>query len=110
MTNLRLIAAASGGSTWLGVDWGSIALVFVVSLIATVLIATSFAFATRLLAVGAPDIEIVAGGDPDAPDAIVRPRLAPRPMSATIGAGALFAVGIAATLYGVYLVIPYFHQ
>lgn len=110
MTTMRLIPAASEGASWLGVDWGSIALVFVVSLVATVLIATSFAFATRLLAVGAPDIEIAAGGDPDGPDAIVRPRLAPRPFSATLGAGVLFAVGAAATLYGVYLVIPYFHQ
>jgi hypothetical protein len=101
---------AAASAQWLGVDWGAIALVFVVSLAATVVIASSFAFATRLLAVGAPDIEVAEGGDPDGPEAIVRPRLRARPVGATVGAWALYAVGAAATLYGIYLVIPLFHH
>lgn len=94
---------------WLGVDWGSIALVFVVALIVTVAIASSFAVGTRLLAVGAPDIEVAPGEEADGPNAIVRPRREPRPFGATIGAWAFYAIGAAAAVYGIYLVVPLFH-
>ena len=94
---------------WLGVDWSSIALVLGVAVLATVVIVGSFAIGTRLLATGAPDIEIEPGGDPEGPDAIVRPRNVARPVGATVGAWVFYAVGGAAALYGIYLVIPYFH-
>ncbi|MFE1646059.1 hypothetical protein [Microbacterium sp. P01] len=102
--------AAAAETPWLGVDWGSIGLVFVVSLVATVVVAGSYAFGTRLLAVGAPDIEVPEGSEVDGPEAIVRPRTRPRPASATAAASLFFAVGVAATIYGIYLVIPIFHQ
>lgn len=102
--------AASATTQWLGVDWGSIAIVFVVALVATVVIVGSYSVGTRLLAIGVPDIQVQEGADPDGPDAIASPRQRPRPVAATIGAWTLYAVGAAATIYGIYLVIPLFHH
>ncbi|WP_375384830.1 hypothetical protein [uncultured Microbacterium sp.] len=104
------VHTASGSGQWLGVDWASIGLVFVASLIATVVIVASFALATRLLAVGAPDIRMPDGADPDGPDAVAAPRTSARPVPATIGAWVFYAVGISATVYGIYLIIPAFHH
>lgn len=104
-----LIRTVSTGASWLGVDWGAIALVFAVALAVTLVIVASFAVGTRLLAVGAPDIEVAAGEDPDGPSAIVRPRVTPRPPLATAGAWLCYTVGAAAAVYGIYLVIPLFH-
>ncbi|MFT4212340.1 MAG: hypothetical protein QM626_10770 [Microbacterium sp.] len=104
------VVRMDGSGQWLGVDWGAIGLVFVVGLVATVVIVGCYALGTRLLAVGAPDVEVPDGGDPEGPAAIVRPRRQPRPALATVGAALCYAVGIAATLYGIYLVIPAFHR
>lgn len=104
-----VLAAESGSGQWLGVDWLSIALVFVVALAATVIVVGSYSFGTRLLAVGAPDIEVPEGDDPDGPTAVVRPRRHPRPAAATAGALGCFAIGVAATVYGIYLVVPLLH-
>jgi hypothetical protein len=103
-------ADSTAPTGWLGVDWDAIGLVFVVGLVVTVVVATVFALATRLLAVGAPDIEPAPGEEPDGPNAVVRPRLTPRPASATVGAWLLYAVAAAVVVYGIYLVIPLFHQ
>jgi uncharacterized membrane protein len=81
------LATTSG---FLGVDWSSIALVFVVALVAVVIVVSVYSLGLRLLATG-PDVQHR------------------RPL-ATVGALACIAVGIAAVLYGVYLVIPAFHQ
>jgi hypothetical protein len=108
-TGIRMLADAPSTS-WLGVDWGAIGLVFVVGLIATLVVTGSFAVGTRLLAVGAPDVVVPPGGDADDPAAVTPPRTTPRPAPATVGAWACYAIGIAATLYGIYLVIPLFHQ
>ncbi len=107
MNGIRHAASASGG--WLGVDWGSIGLVFVVGLIATLVIVGLYTAGIRLLAVGAPDIQVVADGDPEGADAVVTERTRPRPVAATIGGFACFAGFAAAVLYGIYLVIPAFH-
>jgi hypothetical protein len=104
------ILADSTAKGWLGVDWGAIGLVLLVAFAVTVVITGSFAVGTRLLAVGAPDVVAPAGGDPDDPAAVTPPRLTPRPMPATVGAWACYAIGIAATVYGIYLVIPAFHS
>jgi hypothetical protein len=106
---MRIVFAEAGSGSWLGIDWLSLLLVLVVALVATVVVVGSFSLATRLMAVGAPDIEVPAGEEPDGPSAVVRPRVAPRPAAATLAAGACYAVGVAATLYGIYLVIPLFH-
>jgi len=88
---LTVIAAdeSAGEGQFLGVDWGSFVLVFVVAFAASVLIVATYSFGLRLLG---------AGSD-----------RAHRPLPATLGAYACFAVGVAAVLYGLYLIIPQFH-
>jgi hypothetical protein len=71
------------------IDWGAFVLVFAVALAATAVIVASYATALRLLSIGE-----------DARH---------RPIAATVGAYACFAVGVAAVLYGLYLIIPQFH-
>ena len=107
MNGIRHTTSASAG--WLGVDWGSIGLVFVVGLVATLLIVGLYTAGIRLLAVGAPDIRVGADGDPEGRDAVTATRVAPRPVAATVGGYACFAGFAAAVLVGVYLVIPAFH-
>ncbi|MFF8185634.1 hypothetical protein ACF044_00025 [Microbacterium sp. NPDC016588] len=107
MNGIRHTTSASAG--WLGVDWGSIGLVFVVGLVATLLIVGLYTAGIRFLAVGAPDIRVGADGDPEGRDAVTAARVAPRPAAATIGGYACFAGFAAAVLVGVYLVIPAFH-
>ena len=48
MNGIRHTASASAG--WLGVDWGSIGLVFVVGLVATLVIVGLYTAGIRLLA------------------------------------------------------------
>ena len=107
MNGIRHTAAASAG--WLGVDWGSIGLVFVVGLVATLVIVGLYTAGIRLLAVGAPDIRLGAEGDPEGREAVVSERVGTRPLAATIGGYACFVGFAAAVIYGVYLVIPAFH-
>ncbi|AXH34519.1 hypothetical protein DVJ78_02990 [Humibacter sp. BT305] len=71
------------------IDWGAFVLVFAVALAATVAIVASYSVGLRLLATGA--------------DAKHRPAIA------TAGAFVCFAIGVAAVLYGLYLIIPQFH-
>jgi hypothetical protein len=103
-------AAPAAPTGWLGVDWGAIVVVFVVGIVATVVITGSYAFGTRLLAVGAPPVLVPPGSEADGPDVIELPRTTPRPAIATLGAWLCYAVGIVAAGYGIYLVIPLFHQ
>jgi uncharacterized membrane protein len=95
-------AATPGAGQFLGVDWGSIALVSITTLIATVVIVAFYSLGLRLLAVGSPD-----DADGSSPAATVARS---RPLGATIGAVLCIAVGIAGVLYGIYLVIPLFHS
>jgi hypothetical protein len=93
------VQAAASDSTggFLDVDWNSIVLVCVVTLVAAVAVVTLYSVGIRLLSVGSP----VEGG------AATTPRR--RPVIATIGGYVCVGVGILAVLYGVYLVIPVFH-
>jgi hypothetical protein len=87
----------------LDIDWGALALVTVVTLVATVVIVTFYSVGLRLLAVRGPSaVPVHATPGADAVDG-------PRPLVATIGAWLCIAVGVAAVLYGIYLVIPLFH-
>ena len=107
MNGIRQTAAASAG--WLGVDWGSIGLVFVVGLIATLVVVGLYTVGIRLLATGAPDIQVGADGDPEGADAVIHDRVRARPLAAAVGGYACFAGFAAAVVFGVYLVIPAFH-
>ena len=82
-----IIRTATSGALF-DIDWGSIALVFAVAMVASVAIVLVFSLGLRLLAVGEP-------GE--------------RPMTATLGAYACIGLGAIAVLYGIYLVVPQFH-
>lgn len=102
----QVVQAAStpGADEFLGVDWGSIALVFVVGLIATVVVVSSYSFGIRLLAIGSPDdTESATGGHADIAAAGTRPAIA------TAGGYVCIGIGIIGVLFGIYLVIPQFH-
>ncbi len=99
MRELSVHAAAPEGS-FLGVDWGSFVVVFLVALLATVVVVVSYAVALRLLAVGAPL---------DAEGGAASVRTGRRPAAATVGAVVCFAIGVAAVLYGIWLIVPQFH-
>ena len=94
-------AAAPGTGEFLGVDWSSIALVSITTLIATIVIVTAYSLGLRLLSIGSPDDDNHTGGVAAALH---------RPVGATIGALLCIAIGVAGVLYGIYLVIPLFHS
>ena len=93
--------AASDGK-FLGVDWGSIALVAIVALVASVIVVGFYSLGLRLLAVGSGDDAAEdSGGASGAVGA--------RPWTATAAAFFCIAIGVAGVLYGLYLAIPQFH-
>jgi hypothetical protein len=92
MSALDVVIAADGAAAdgqFLGVDWGSFVLVFVTAMAASVFVVATYAFGLRLLGTGDSAAE--------------------RPPAATAVAYLCFAVGVAAVLYGIYLIIPFFH-
>jgi hypothetical protein len=98
LTTLATAASSSSGSSgWLGVDWSALAWVTVTTLVATVVIVTFYSLGLRLLASGST----TGSGD----GAVLH-----RPPIATAGAILCIAIGVAAVLYGIYLVIPLFHS
>ncbi|WZH36158.1 MAG: hypothetical protein PIR02_15525 [Microbacterium enclense] len=94
---------------WLSEEGASILLVFVVGMTVTVTIVGLYALGIRFLAVGASDIRVPAGDDPEGPTAVAVPRPHPRPLPATAAGLVCFAGVAAAVIYGIYLVIPAFH-
>jgi hypothetical protein len=74
---------------FLGVDWGAFVVVFLVAFAASILVVGSYAVGLRLLSTGTSVKE--------------------RPLPATAGAFVCFAVGVAAVLFGLWLIIPQFH-
>ncbi|MFF9565395.1 hypothetical protein ACF1AJ_18750 [Leifsonia sp. NPDC014704] len=99
MRQLIVNAAAPDGS-FLGVDWGSFVVVLLVAFAATTVVVISYAVALRLLSVGAPL---------DADGGAASVRTGRRPLTATVGAIVCFAIGVAAVLYGIWLIVPQFH-
>jgi len=91
---------------FLGVDWGAFVVVFLVALVATAVIVTAFAAGIRLFADGALD-PVPDGPGASSPAAAAAPRA--RPLGATVAGSACFAVGVAAVLAGLWLIIPQFH-
>ncbi len=100
---------STGAADWLGTEGGSILLVFVVGLAATLIIVGLYALGIRFFAVGAPDVRVPDGDDPEGPIAVVAPRETPRPLPATVAGLVCFAGVASAVVYGIYLVIPLFH-
>ena len=105
-------------TVFLGVDWGAFVVVFVVALAATAVIVTFFALGIRLFAAGATEavaggpVPAEAGGSAGRAAGAVRlpaAPAAPRSLPATVGGAACFAVGIAAVLAGLWLIVPQFH-
>ena len=86
---MNTVIQAAGDGQFLGIDWGAFALVLIVAMAATVAIVVSYSVGLRLLSTGS--------------DAKQRPAVA------TAGAFVCFAIGVAAVLYGLYLIIPQFH-
>jgi len=110
MLNLVVKSAeATTTSAGITIDWGAIGLVAVAGFVVTLIICTSFAVGTRLLAVGASDIIVPEGLEADSPGVVDGERISPRPAIATLGAWICYAIGIAAVAYGIYMVIPAFH-
>jgi ABC-type uncharacterized transport system permease subunit len=105
---LQRQAATPGEGQFLGVDWGSFVVVFLVALAATIVIVVFYSTGLRLLAIGSP----ADGSDERGVTTRVEGSAAavtPRPFAATAGAMLCFAVGVAAVLYGLWLIIPQFH-
>lgn len=89
---------------FLGVDWGAFVVVFATALAATAVIVTSFALGIRLFADGA--VESDGGSGAVAASASARRS---RPLAATVAGGLCFAVGTAAVLFGLWMIVPQFH-
>lgn len=98
---VRSFLRAAANSSFLGVDWGAFVVVTLVAFAATLVIVVCYALGLRLLAAGAPldGVDGTPTGDPSAR----------RPPLATAGALVCFAIGVAAVLYGIWLIVPQFH-
>lgn len=99
-------------TVFLGVDWGAFVVVFLVALAATAVIVTSFALGIRAFAAGAEEpAGVGAGAGSDGATAAVAAGPGPvsRPAGATAAGLACFAVGVAAVLYGLWMIVPQFH-
>lgn len=109
------------------IDWGSFLAVAFASLVSTCVVVGLYSLATRLLATAgrAPHVDPVEFTDAisvitpaEAADAAKRARKAAKknPLStgqkraALVGAYTCFTLCGLAVLYGIYLIIPYFHQ
>jgi hypothetical protein len=109
------------------IDWGAFLIVFVASIIGSCVVVVFYALGTRLLAVAgrAPYVEPVEFTDAitvispeEAARALKKARKARKknPLtdaqkrSAIAGAYVCFILCGAAVLYGLYLIIPFFHQ
>ena len=102
MHTLSLLRAAASEGSFLGIDWGAFVVVFLISFASAVVIVAFYALGLRLLATG-------SGDDAGSDGALVSGTRGTRPPLATAGAYLCFAVGAAAVLYGLYLIIPQFH-
>lgn len=95
-------------TVFLGVDWGAFVVVFATALAATAVIVTSFALGIRLFADGAVESDGGAGAGSGAVTSSTRPSRS-RPLTATVAGGLCFAVGTAAVLFGLWMIVPQFH-
>jgi hypothetical protein len=76
------------------IDWAAFLIVAVASLVATALVVSLYSLGLRFRAVTRPDART---GDPV------------RPPFATVLSYLCFALSACAVLYGIYLIVPFFH-
>ena len=76
------------------IDWGSFLVVAAASLVSTALVVSLYSFGLRFQGLTQPD---AATGRPV------------RPVYATVLAYACFVLSAAAVLFGIYLIVPFFH-
>ncbi|MEF2976905.1 hypothetical protein [Subtercola sp. YIM 133946] len=101
-TMVTTVMQAAGQGEFLGIDWGAFLAVALVSFAAAVVIVAFYALGLRLLAVGSPD-------DTESDGTFTSGDRGRRPFVATAGGYLCLAIGIAAVLYSLYLIIPQFH-
>ena len=109
------------------IDWGAFLLVALAALIAASVVVSSYSFGLRLLALGgrAPvvgpaeftdAITIISPAEAKAIAKRARKAAKKNPLTdaqkraALVGAYACFTISALAVLYGIYLIVPYFHR
>ena len=99
------IALTATPSLTADIDWGALGWVTLTTLIAVVVIVTFYSLGLRLLAVGTG-----VGGDSSTDAGSAQSVAFHRAPLATVAAVICIAIGVAAVIYGIYLVIPIFHS
>lgn len=92
-TSQQLLAAATAPTPLQGAYWGELGTVLVITICAAAVLVLAYSTGIKLWA------EAVQQQDSDNPAILVR-----------VGAVLSFTAAVAVILYGLYLIIPYFHQ
>jgi hypothetical protein len=88
------------------INWLSFLVVFVASIVAACVVVTLFATGIRLFATPHPGAAAGSARDEEMDD-VEGPA---RPAGATAGGVILFVLSGVAVLYGLYLIVPFFHR
>ncbi|KJC65474.1 hypothetical protein [Agreia bicolorata] len=95
------------------IDWAAFAIVAAAALVSASVVVSLFAYGLRLLNVGrgldADDSPGVIETTPSGSVTVVSGQPEGRPRWATIAAVACFALCSCAVLFGIYLIVPFFH-
>ncbi|BDZ47661.1 hypothetical protein [Naasia aerilata] len=91
----------------MNIDWLALVVVAVASIVGAAVTVTLIATGIKLLAVPPAGSAAVAPARDDETDDVAA---ATRPAMATIGGIACFTLGSLVVLYGVYLIVPFFHR
>lgn len=95
------------------IDWAAFAIVAVAALVSASVVVSLFAFGLRLLNVGrgvdADDSPDTIETTPSGSISVVSAQPEGRPRWASIAAIACFALCSLAVLFGIYLIVPFFH-
>lgn len=95
------------------IDWAAFAIVAVAALVSASVVVSLFAFGLRLLNVGrgvdADDTPGTIETTPSGSISVVAGQPEGRPRWATIAAITCFALCSLAVLFGIYLIVPFFH-
>jgi hypothetical protein len=89
------------------INWLSFVVVFLAAIIASVVVVTLFGGAIRLFATPPRGAAALGVERDEEMDDVQGPT---RPAAATAGGVVLFVLTGLAVLYGIYLIIPFFHQ
>ncbi|MFD1712916.1 hypothetical protein ACFSBZ_00380 [Amnibacterium flavum] len=88
------------------IDWLSLLTVAVVALVASCVLVALFATGIKLFSTPPPDVAYTGSARDDETDDVAG---STRPLAATIGGIACFALAALGVLYGVYLIVPALH-